>query len=88
MRFLFLCLLVYLGYRVLKGLLAPGQSASKRDMADPSVPVDDVMVKDPFCQTYIPKRDSIKEVVNGKVCFFCSKECRDNYVKTADKGSG
>jgi YHS domain-containing protein len=87
MRFLFLCLLVYLGYRLLKGILAPGPSSSGSQKQDDLAPVDDIMVKDPFCQTYIPKRDGIKEVINGQTYFFCSAQCRDKYIQGAGKAS-
>ena len=43
--------------------------------------VDDVMVKDPFCETYFPKRDGIKKVIGGQTYYFCSIECRDKYLE-------
>ena len=89
MRFLFLCLLIYLGYRVVKGFLtpAPGPSATRPERQNDMTPVDDVMVKDPFCQTYIPQRDGIRQVIDGKTVFFCSPECRDKYLDGIEKDS-
>jgi YHS domain-containing protein len=49
----------------------------------PSVPVDDVMVKDPQCGVYFPKRDSIRIEKDGEELFFCSTQCRDAFL--ADK---
>jgi YHS domain-containing protein len=37
------------------------------------------MVQDPFCKTYIPKRESIKRRIGGKDFFFCNKECADKF---------
>ena len=43
--------------------------------------VDDVMVKDPFCETYFPQRNGIKRVIGGQTYYFCSTECRDKYLE-------
>ncbi|MBN1843571.1 MAG: hypothetical protein JW883_14980 [Deltaproteobacteria bacterium] len=87
MRFLFLCLLIYLGYRVLKSLFLPGQSPPEPERNDEVARVDDVMVKDPFCETYFPKRSGIKEIINGETYFFCSTACRDKYLEQIKKAS-
>lgn len=79
MRILILILLVYLGYRVLKSLI--GSGGSRREMAETeTLPVDDVMVKDPVCETYFPKKDGVKAVVKGETLYFCSETCRDVYL--------
>ena len=44
-------------------------------------PVDDVMVKDPFCEVYLPRRKGIKDVIEGKTYYFCSIACRDRSLK-------
>ncbi|MBF0120316.1 MAG: YHS domain-containing protein [Desulfobacterales bacterium] len=46
--------------------------------------IDDVMIKDPYCEVYFPQRTGIKAIINGKEFFFCSKECRDKFL--ANKG--
>ena len=68
-------------------VLAPGPSSSRSQRQDDLAPVDDIMVKDPFCQTYIPKRDGIQEVINGQTYFFCSAQCRDKYINGTVKAS-
>ena len=42
--------------------------------------IDDVMIKDPYCETYFPKRNAVHLNLNAKDLYFCSKECRDKYV--------
>ncbi len=37
------------------------------------------MVQDPVCGTYVPRSLAIKEQMEGKTLFFCSKKCRDAY---------
>jgi YHS domain-containing protein len=39
------------------------------------------MVKDPMCNTYIPKKNAVKDTVKGETYYFCSKECRDQFIK-------
>ncbi|MEJ2222369.1 MAG: hypothetical protein P8X80_16375 [Desulfobacterales bacterium] len=42
--------------------------------------IDDVMIKDPFCQAYFPRRDAVHLNLSGDDLYFCSKECRDQYM--------
>lgn len=35
----------------------------------------DVLVQDPVCQTYIPRKEALKTEKDGKVYFFCSEGC-------------
>ncbi len=88
MRFLILCLLIYVGYRALKALVLPRGSSSTARMEEGPARVDDVMVKDPFCQTYFPKRSGIKESIQGETLYFCSTACRDSYLEDIEKTSG
>jgi YHS domain-containing protein len=42
--------------------------------------IDDVMVKDPFCQTYFAKRNGVHLNFEGKDLYFCSAQCKDKYI--------
>ena len=33
------------------------------------------MVKDPYCETYIPRDSAIRARIDGRDHYFCSKEC-------------
>lgn len=33
------------------------------------------MVHDLYCNTFIPKESAVKEIVRGRVYYFCSQEC-------------
>lgn len=81
MRLLIFLFLIYLGYRLIKKLTLPGPPSAKMPEQEPLLPIDDVMVKDPYCETYFPKRDGIKKVIKGQTCYFCSTECRDKYLE-------
>ncbi|MBW1728928.1 MAG: hypothetical protein JRI63_11780 [Deltaproteobacteria bacterium] len=47
--------------------------------------IDDVMIKDPFCEIYFPKKDGVHLRINGKDLYFCSKECRDKFLEKYSK---
>ena len=43
--------------------------------------IQGAMVKDEVCNTYISKDEAIREIVQGKERFFCSRECRDKFLR-------
>jgi len=47
--------------------------------------INDIMVKDPYCNTYFPKKDGICLKMNGQNLYFCSTECRDKYIALQSK---
>ncbi len=80
MRLLILAGLIYLLYRVARswlGTLAPPPDDRTDQVAGE---IDDVMVKDPFCQAYFPKRNGISFNYDGQKLLFCSEECRDKFL--------
>jgi YHS domain-containing protein len=61
-------------------------TATKKTVAGENTgKIDDVMVKDPFCQAYFPKRNGLRLKVNGEDLYFCSQQCRDKFVELNDK---
>ena len=44
--------------------------------------IDDDMVKDPYCGVYFAKRDGVLLRHQGKDIYFCSEECRDNFLSS------
>jgi YHS domain-containing protein len=39
------------------------------------------MVKDPVCQTYIPKSIAFRKMINGETHYFCSEECASKFLQ-------
>lgn len=66
------------GVRLLLAAVGAGQRITKTD-GEPSQ-IDDVMVKDPYCEVYFPKRDGIHVRFNGQDLYFCSETCRDKFL--------
>jgi YHS domain-containing protein len=85
LKLLIFALLIYLLYRVLRGLVAPGPKTLRRKNGVGTI---DEMVQDPFCKTYIPLRDAQKRLIKGKEYFFCCKECCDKFEKKIEMKEG
>ena len=37
------------------------------------------LVEDPLCHTYIPMSEAYKLTIEGKILYFCSKKCLEQY---------
>jgi len=82
MKLLILLLIAYLGYRGLKSWMLQNVSSGKPVSGGASGEIDDVMVKDPYCEVYFPKRNGVRIRHNGEELYFCSTQCRDKYLAT------
>ena len=80
-RFLIIAGLVYLGYRALKSIT--GQSTSRKVSSSnrSTGKIDDVMIKDPYCETYFPKREGVHHRHNGEDLYFCSETCKSKFIE-------
>jgi YHS domain-containing protein len=47
--------------------------------------IDDIMIKDPFCEAYFPKRNAVHLQFNGEDLYFCSNACKDQYISARSK---
>jgi len=79
MRILILIFLGYLLYRTVRRYLRPGQTLERHEASE----AIDEMVQDPVCKTYVPVREAEKRVIDGKVYYFCSKKCADEFQREA-----
>ncbi|NJL58537.1 MAG: hypothetical protein HC887_01685 [Desulfobacteraceae bacterium] len=77
-KLLFIGVLAYFGYQAIKPWLSKHISIYVSDGS--KTEVEDMMVKDPQCETFFPKRQGVSAIINGQEVFFCSQECRDKYL--------
>lgn len=78
-----LILFLLVGYFVLKSIksiLGAGSATHIPGGSREADQIDNLMVQDPNCQTYISKRDAIQAATNGRTLYFCSTQCRDAYL--------
>lgn len=79
LRLLFFGAVLFFGYRFVKPWLS--KHISIRISNGAKEETEDVMVKDPYCETYFPKRDGIYAHIRGQGLYFCSRECMDKYLE-------
>ncbi len=82
---MFIKLLIYFGlgyvaYKLFKALVSPKTASQRKVRPQPAGQIDDIMIKDPFCEAYFPKRDGVHLNFGGKNLYFCSSDCRDKYL--------
>ena len=79
MRLIIFGALIYLAYRAVKSWMTAGSQASSKMAQRAAGEIDDVMVKDPLCEVYFPKRNGVPLNFKGRELLFCSTECRDKF---------
>jgi YHS domain-containing protein len=78
-RFIILSIVAYLLYRSIKSWIFPAASSRRSVSSKTASEIDDVMIKDPFCEAYFPKRNGVHLNFGGKDLYFCSNQCKDKY---------
>lgn len=74
-RLIIFIILIYILYRLVKGVFKKNDRISHKDSAG----MISEMVQDPFCKTYIPRGEAYRKVIGGKEILFCSKECAERF---------
>ena len=82
-RLIFFIILLYILYRIVRGLLK-SVSSRKTDSKVRGGDVDE-MVQDPQCGTYVPRRDAVQKLIEGRPYMFCSEECAKQYETAIKK---
>jgi len=76
-KWIYYAILAYFAYSVWKFV----QNLKRRAIdARPKPRLSGMMVKDEACDTYVPKEQALREVIDGREHFFCSKECRKKFL--------
>ncbi len=78
-RFLLVLLILYLLYRVLKGILRLAGKPSQPFPKRPAAVKGEDLVEDPFCHTHVPVSAAYRETIGGQRLSFCSRECSEKY---------
>ncbi len=85
-RLLALFALLWTGKHIVRqvsSMVSPHQRSNKTPQNGEQ---SDDMVKDPVCQTYIPKSLAIRKSLAGTEVYFCSKECAAKFVEEQQSG--
>lgn len=79
-KYIIMLVLGYVCYRLVKSVMHPGPDRMREVDGQGMGRIDDVMVKDPQCEVYFPRRNGVHLRKNGKDMYFCSRKCRDEFV--------
>ena len=80
MKLLLILIIVYLAYRTGKAWIKRNLGPIIRPNHENPASIDDLMVKDPVCGIYFPRREGIELRNGGQVNLFCSEACRDRFL--------
>jgi len=81
LRLLILIVLLYILFRLLTGgKKRRVKSADKKGRAG-QLGAHDVLVEDPVCHTYVPKKQAVVAQQGDTTYFFCSEKCRDTFLR-------
>lgn len=82
LKLILLAVVGYIFYRALKSWLMTGDGRTLDKTPRGPNDVDDVLVQDPVCKTYIAQRKSLLLKEDGEILHFCSEQCRERYRST------
>ncbi|MBI5582496.1 MAG: transcriptional regulator [Deltaproteobacteria bacterium] len=77
LKWIIIIIVFFLVYRLIRRHLGSKTPAAKKAPDQ----IQDEMVQDPICQTYVPKRMAltVNRLQEGPA-YFCSTACRDQYL--------
>ena len=79
-RFIILAVVGYVAYRALKSWMFHNAASSKSVAGKKAGEIDDIMIKDPYCEAYFPQRNAVHLKFDGKDMQFCSTQCKDKFL--------
>ncbi|MBN1938483.1 MAG: hypothetical protein JW843_02785 [Candidatus Aminicenantes bacterium] len=85
LKFLVYCILAYIVFRFVSFWRNLGRSKAEDRKPPARVSGSGVMVKDEVCQTYLPRENALREIIDGEEKFFCSSECRRKCLEAEKK---
>jgi len=82
MKLLVLLVVGYFCYRAMKKWMMPASPSRENVSSNIAGEIDDVMIQDPICGVYFPKRNGVSLQVKGEEYYFCSQECKTEFIHT------
>jgi YHS domain-containing protein len=86
-RLIIYAVIAYFAYSLVKKWMSQPRGSRRVDRSDVGR-IDDVMVKDPQCGSYFPRRDGVALNFEGRELLFCSADCRDKFMADKKKPRG
>jgi YHS domain-containing protein len=80
MRTIFILVVIYLTYRIIKELLRPEGPASGPSGDEVDIGGGEEMALDPVCGSYVPVSSALRVRKGSEVVHFCGEECRKKFM--------
>jgi YHS domain-containing protein len=78
-RFIVTLVIIYLLYRLAKGILRLSGSKNGRN-TEKTIPIKgEDLVEDPYCRVNVPVSQAYEAIIDGKTVYFCSRECCEKF---------
>ncbi len=81
LRLVIIGILLYILFKLLKGPKKKRGYFKKSTESSTKDAVQDVLVEDPICHTYIPKEQAVKLHQDNNMYYFCSNKCCEMFIK-------
>jgi YHS domain-containing protein len=85
LRLFIIAILLYILYRLIKGPRRKKVRGYKKGTGAQGGAIQDVLVEDPVCHTYIPKGQAVMLQHEKQKYYFCSNKCSAIFLK--EKGA-
>ena len=79
-KILILIIIGYLCYRAVNNWMAKSVTYRKEVAPGSAGEIDDIMVKDPSCGIYFPKKDGVHLRYKDEDLYFCSEACKETFL--------
>ena len=80
-RLLIIVFLLYILYKLLTGSDKRRDRVRKKSSSAGEGAVQDVLVEDPVCHTYIPRQQAVRLHHDKQMYYFCSNKCCEEFLK-------
>jgi uncharacterized protein len=89
LRIFITAFILYILYRIAKRLFLPsGKKVKPLPSGKTNGNIGEDLVEDDFCHTYVPLSEAHRLEVEGKVFYFCSKSCLEQYQNKSNPKRG
>jgi YHS domain-containing protein len=82
LRLIIISCLLYILYRLLSGPRKKGVYGKNQGAAASGKAVQDVLIEDPVCHTFVPKGQAVQLHHDKQMYYFCSNKCCEMFLKT------
>ena len=84
MRYLILAIALYILYRIVRGVVGPG----REEPNEPEGGAVEELVQDAHCKVYVPRRDSVERIIEGRSISFAARSVQGSTNWRAETQTG